>query len=375
MSARTSRTALTLAALPATLLALVLSGCTAGDDRQTSPSTAATAGSADGRVTDVATDLKSPWSMILLASGSTLVSERDSGRVLEIEGDGSKRTVGRVDGVVHEGEGGLLGLAVSPDDPASLYAYETTATDNRIVRVELVGDAGTYSLGTQREVLTGLNKASNHDGGRIAFGPDGDLYATVGDASNPDDAQDPDSLNGKILRLTPTGGVPSDNPTPGSLVWSMGHRNPQGLAWDDEGRMWAAEFGQNTYDEINLIEPGKNYGWPEVEGRARGDAAEAFTDPVLTWSTDEASPSGLAAIGDRLYLAGLGGERLWVIDPGTDRGEDATAGARFVGTLGRIRDVAEGPGDTLRLLTDNTDGRGSPRAGDDRLVSVPLPDR
>jgi glucose/arabinose dehydrogenase len=362
-----NRPTATLAALPAALVAVLLAGCTVDDDRGATPDGTSGRATGDTAVTDLATGLDAPWSMIRLASGSALVSERDSGRILELTASGDRRAVGVVDDVVHEGEGGLLGLAVLTGDPTFLYAYETTADDNRVVRAELRGDAGSYSLGEQETVLDGLAKATNHDGGRIAFGPDGMLYATVGDASDPANAQDPDSLNGKILRMTPTGAVPGDNPRSGSLVWSMGHRNPQGLAWDADGRLWAAEFGQNTFDELNLIEPGKNYGWPEVEGKGGGSR---FTDPVLTWTTDEASPSGLVSVGDRLYLAGLGGERLWVIDPGVDG--DATAEARYVDTLGRIRDVAAGPDDTLWLLTNNTDGRGSPRSGDDRIVEVPL---
>ncbi|ARC56953.1 Quinoprotein glucose dehydrogenase B [Frondihabitans sp. 762G35] len=357
-------------ALPVAVLALLTSACTAADpadERRSGSGSAETAAAAD--VTDVATGLEAPWAMVRLDSGSTLVSQRDDGTVVEVADDGSTRTVGTVDGVVHQGEGGLLGLAVLPGETTWLYAYETTATDNRVVRLPLTGDAGSYALGEQEDVLTGLAKASNHDGGRIAFGPDGMLYVTVGDANDRDAAQDPESLNGKILRMTPTGGVPDDNPTAGSLVYTLGHRNPQGIAWDDEGRMWASEFGQNTYDELNLIEPGENYGWPEVEGEG---SDSRFTDPVVTWSTDEASPSGLVSIGDRLYLAGLGGERLWVIDPGSGDASSASATALLEGDLGRIRDVAEGPGGTLRLLTNNTDGRGDPRRGDDRLVELPL---
>jgi glucose/arabinose dehydrogenase len=218
-------------------------------------------------------------------------------------------------------------------------------------------------------VLDGIAKAGNHNGGRIAFGPDGMLYATVGDAGRPDAAQDADALNGKILRMTPTGGVPDDNPFPGSLVYSLGHRNPQGLAWDDDGQLWAAEFGQDTWDEFNRIEPGGNYGWPIVEGT--GDGSGDFLDPWAQWPTDDASPSGLTYIDGTFFLAGLGGQRLWAIYVDEQQGT-ADPVAWFAGEYGRLRDVAAGPDDTLWVMTNNTDGRGSPRPGDDRILQVRL---
>ena len=166
---------------------------------------------------------------------------------------------------------GCSGMAVDPlfIHDSFVYAYLTTETDNRIMRFRLEPDEpGIYDL---EVILDGIAAAGNHNGGALAFGPDGMLYAGVGDAGNPDNAQDPDSLNGKILRMDPLGNPPTEdpNPDPDSLVWSMGHRNVQGLAWDDDGRLWATEFGQNAFDEVNLIEPGGNYGWPEVEGDGR----------------------------------------------------------------------------------------------------------
>jgi glucose/arabinose dehydrogenase len=313
-----------------------------------------------GTPVDVTTGLSVPWSILRVSDTETLISQRGDGRILSVASDRSPIEVGTVPGVVAEGEGGLLGLAYRD---GWLYAYLTAADDNRIVRMRY--DDG--SLGEPRVVLAGLAKAGNHDGGRIAFGPDGMLYATVGDAGEPDRAQDPASLNGKILRMTPEGDVPDDNPFPGSYVYSMGHRNPQGIAWDSDGQLWAAEFGQDTWDEFNRIEPGANYGWPVVEGQV--DDAR-FVQPVLQWPTDEASPSGLAYVENTFFLASLRGQRVWAIyvdDDGT-----ASAVPWFVEEFGRIRDVAAGPDGTLWFITNNTDGRGDPREGDDRLLQVRL---
>lgn len=173
-----------------------------------------------------------------------------------------------------------------------VYAYYTSDHDNRIVRFRLGGP--------EQPILTGLQRAQNHDGGRIAFGPDGMLYAGVGDARVSPNAQDLTKLNGKILRMRPDGSVPPDNPFPGSLVYSYGHRDVQGLAWDKAGRLWATEFGQNRFDEVNLIVPGANYGWPLIEGHGTGGGR--FRDPLVTWTTAQASPSGAAIIGDTLYV-------------------------------------------------------------------------
>jgi glucose/arabinose dehydrogenase len=318
----------------------------------------------------IAEGLDAPWSILRLPDGGVLVSERDTANVVEVLGDGSLRVAGTVPGVEPGGEGGLLGLAYRAGDGdrgADVYAYFTAASDNRIVRMPLTGAPGSLGLGAPEDVLTGIPKAGNHNGGRIAFGPEGLLYATSGDAGDADAAQDPGSLSGKILRMTPTGGVPPEN-TSGSLVYSLGHRNPQGIAWDSYGRLWASEFGQNTWDELNLIEQGANYGWPIVEGAA-GEAG--FVDPLAQWPTAEASPSGLAILSDTLFLANLRGERLWAVYPGTISAAVDTS-PWFIGEFGRLRDAVPGPDGTLWFLTNNTDGRGSPREGDDRLLQVQL---
>ncbi|AIY00387.1 hypothetical protein ART_0788 [Arthrobacter sp. PAMC 25486] len=326
-------------------------------------------------VIEQATELDSPWSMVGLADGHLLVSERDSGQIVDVAPNGGKQTVGTVPGVVHQGEGGLLGLAMQvgscpgtelldSNNPCfDLFAYLTTAEDNRVVRMPLLGETGSRTLGPATPIITGIPQGSNHNGGRIAFGPDGMLYAGTGDAGNRNNAQDPASLGGKILRTTRDGDVPTGNPLPNSPVWSLGHRNVQGLAWDETGRMWASEFGQNTWDELNQITAGNNYGWPLVEGK---DTDRHFTNPVLTWPTSEASPSGIAIAGTTLYMAALRGERLWQI--ALDGAPSAHA--RLTHQLGRLRDVALTPDGRLLVLTNNTDGRGDPMPGDDKIVEI-----
>jgi glucose/arabinose dehydrogenase len=309
----------------------------------------------------VATGLSVPWGIAFLADGDALVAERNSGKILRIAANGSRpRTVMTVPGVSADGEGGLLGLAISPQYSRDrlVYAYLTAASDNRIVRFRLGGQV--------HNVLTGLQKAGIHDGGRIAFGPDGKLYAGVGDAGNSANAQDRGSLNGKILRMNPNGSTPSGNPFD-SLVWSWGHRNVQGLAWDRSGRLWASEFGQNARDEVNLIRRGRNYGWPEVEGTGSTQGGR-FTNPLVTWATSDASPSGVAIIGSNLYVAALQGECVWRIPL---RGASLGKPVRMLaGRYGRIRTVVAAPDGTLWVATSNRDGRGSPRSGDDRIVAI-----
>jgi glucose/arabinose dehydrogenase len=309
----------------------------------------------------VATGLSVPWGIAFLPDGDALVAERTTARILRLpSGGGKPRTVMRVPGVVAAGEGGLLGLAVSPRYASDrlVYAYLTSNSDNRIVRFKLGGKVQT--------VLTGLQKAGIHNGGRIAFGPDGKLYAGVGDAGNTANAQDRGAMNGKILRMDPDGGVPAGNPFD-SRIWSWGHRNVQGLAWDRAGRLWASEFGQNTRDEVNLIRRGRNYGWPDVEGTGDTQGGR-FTNPLVTWATSEASPSGAAIIGSHLYVAALRGECVWRIPL---RGASLGKPTRMLaGRYGRIRTVVAAPDGTLWVATSNRDGRGAPRSGDDRIIAI-----
>ena len=315
-----------------------------------------------GDVQVIATDLDVPWDLEFLDDGSALVTERNTARIRLVEPDGELTDIGEVPGVSASGEGGLLGIALHQD---WLYAMFTAGGDNRVVRMEFDGE----SLGEPEVIVEGLPKAGIHNGGRIVFGPDGMLYIGAGDASDGSNAQDLDSPAGKILRVTPDGDVPDDNPFDGSPVWSYGHRNVQGLAFDDEGRLWASEFGQNTWDELNLIDAGENYGWPEVEGIAEDDE---FIDPVLQWSTDEASPSGIAYVRDTIFMAGLRGQRLWQIPvPDGSAGEPE---AFFDGEYGRLRHAELAPDGSLWLLTNNTDGRSrsGPGPDDDRILRVSL---
>lgn len=314
-----------------------------------------------GEEVALAQDLAAPWS-IAFVEGTALISERDTARILEIAEDGVVREVAVIGGVEPRGEGGLLGIAVHD---GQLYAYSTGADENRVQRFALKGAPGALELGEAETILSGISAGTNHNGGRIAFGPDGMLYVTVGDAGESDTAQDPYSLSGKILRVAPDGDVPADNPFEGSPVYSLGHRNPQGLAWDDDGTLYASEFGQDTWDELNVIEPGGNYGWPEVEGIAQRDG---FIDPVQQWSPDAASPSGIAIAAGSIFVANLRGELLREV-PLDDLGASAEY---FAGDSGRLRDVVVAPDGALWILTNNTDGRGDPRDGDDRVIRVPL---
>lgn len=350
-------------------LSLVVTGwltaCTLGDaagEPPPPPAAASPRSTPAAEPVTIVAGLEAPWSLARIAT-SMLISERDTGRIRELTAAGALRDVLTVEDVAHGGEGGLLGLAFDGD--VGLYVYSTAADGNRVQRYVVEGAPGALRLTDPRTIVESLPRAGNHNAGRIAFGPDGMLYVPVGDAGDRGAAQDPAAMNGKILRLEPDGGIPPDNPTPGSPVYSLGHRNVQGLAWALDGRLFASEFGQNTWDELNEIIPGGNYGWPVVEGEGGGD--QGFVDPLQTWPTDAASPSGIAVIDDRILIANLRGEVLRSV-PLTDLG---TSREFFAGTFGRLRDVAAGADGAIWVLTNNTDGRGDPREGDDRIIAIP----
>lgn len=309
----------------------------------------------------LATGLQAPWS-IAFHAGTPLVSERGSARILAVGTGGALTPIATIAGVSGSGEGGLLGITVRD---GYLYAYFTASDGNRIERYPLTGTGTAARLGAAQLLLGGIPSRSNHNGGRLAFGPDGMLYASTGDAGTGSRSQDLGSLAGKILRMTPDGKLPSNNPFAGSYVYSYGHRNVQGLAWAADGSMYASEFGENTWDELNLIKAGGNYGWPEVEGKA-GNAK--YIDPLQQWPTSAASPSGIAIAGAHIYIANLRGERLRKVPL------SATGSATefYVKQYGRLRDVVVAPDGRLYILTNNTDGRGTPQTGDDRILSVPL---
>ncbi|GLY95885.1 PQQ-dependent sugar dehydrogenase [Actinoplanes sp. NBRC 103695] len=303
----------------------------------------------------VATDIDVPWGLAFLPDGSALIAQREKATIMQVKPGSPAREAYRVPGVDAAGEGGLLGLALAGD---WVYAYITADDDNRIIRFKLGSDA------KPEVIFSGLAKAGNHNGGRIAFGPDGMLYVGTGDAAEPPRSQDAGSNNGKILRLTPEGKPAPGNPEAGSPIWTSGHRNVQGLAWTADGTMYATEFGQNRLDEVNKIEKGENYGWPEVEGDEDGDSR--FTEPLVTWATSDASPSGAAIAGDTLYVAALRGQRLWTVPLGG--GEPR---AYFTGKWGRLRTVAVAPDGALWLTTSNTDRDENVRDGDDRILRFP----
>jgi len=314
-----------------------------------------------------------PWGLAFLPDGTALVTLRDRGEVLHVSEGAKPVPVGQVPGVQPDGEGGLLGIAVSPafSSDRAVFVYLTSRDDNRVMRMTLSGN----TLRPGPVIVKGIAKAGNHDGGRLAFGPDGYLYISTGDAGQRDPAQDKASLNGKILRVTSTGAPAPGNPFAGSRVWSLGHRNVQGMAWTRAGAatwiMYASEFGQNTWDELNRIEPGRNYGWPDVEGIAH---RAGFVDPLVQWPTDEASPSGIAVGADgAVYMAALRGQSLWRI-PLDIKGKAGTPQRLLKGKYGRLRTVVSAPDRRLWLVTSNT-FRGDPAPGDDRILALRLPVR
>ncbi len=366
------RTAVVLAAAGA-----LVAGCSdGGGDAEPSVSTASPtdvpsspAGSTQPRALKltvagtVATGIEVPWGLAFLPDRSALVGERDSGKVKRIAG-GRVTEVGTVPGVASSSEGGLLGLAVDPKYPARpfVYAYYSTGKDNRIARLTFENGR----IGSPEVILDGIPMSAIHNGGRLRFGPDGFLYAGTGDGSDRPNSQNDDSLGGKILRLTTDGKAAPGNPG-GRLWFSKGHRNVQGLAFDGS-QLYAAEFGQDTWDELNAITSGANYGWPAAEGVSQLDG---MVDPIAQWRTSDASPSGITFAQGHIFMAGLRGERLWAI-PVADGRRTGEPVAYFTKRFGRLRTVEAAPDGSLWLTTSNTDGRGNPKPGDDRILRVTI---
>ncbi len=319
-----------------------------------------------GTPRDLVTGLSVPWAIAFLPGGDALVTERDTARLLRVTPAGKMSVVGKVPGVSPAGEGGLLGVAVSPSYSRDhfVFLYYSAASENRIMRFSYDG----HGLGDERTLVKGIPRGPIHNGGRLAFGPDHLLYASTGETGRGGLAQDRSSLGGKILRMTLDGDPAPGNPFH-TLVWTYGHRNVQGIAWDPRGHMFATEFGQDRFDEVNRITKGGDYGWPVVEGF--GGDRKRYTAPLLTWSTDEASPSGLAYAGGSLWAAGLGGRRLWQVPVAAD-GTVSQPKAHFEGRYGRLRAVAAAPDGSLWVSTSNRDGRGDPSSVDDRILVIPV---
>jgi len=312
----------------------------------------------------VATGIEVPWGLAFLPDRTALVAERDSADVKRIVG--SRVTdAGTVPGVEPRSEGGLLGLAVDPQFATRpyVYAYYSSGDDNRVARFTWRNNRIT----DPQVILDGIPMSSVHNGGRLRFGPDGFLYVATGDGSDGENAQDDGSLGGKILRITGDGRPAQGNPNPASPIFSRGHRNVQGLAFGGN-QLYAAEFGQNRWDELNAIKPGGNYGWPAAEGIER---LEGMVDPIAQWEVEDASPSGIAYAQGHIFMAGLRGERLWAI-PVADGRRTGEPVAFFTNQLGRLRTVETAPDGSLWLTTSNTDGRGDVRDGDDRILRLTI---
>ncbi len=305
------------------------------------------------------------WALDFLPDGSLIFTER-GGKVFIFNQykDTAPKMLAEFSDVVSVGEGGLLGIAVHPRFAENnfIYLYHTYGKNgelfNRVIRMKKLGDA----LVEKKIIIDVIPGAEVHNGGRIKFGPDGMLYITTGDAAFPAHAQDIGSLAGKILRVNDDGTIPERNPFPNSAVYSYGHRNPQGLAWDSEGNLWATEHGSSAGDEVNLIFSGKNYGWPTIRGMGKNTGMES---PVIESGSSTWAPSGAAFFDDSFFFTGLRGQALYEFD--VDMG---TIKTHFKGQFGRVRDVVRGPDNFLYLLTSTRDGRGIPMKGDDQIIRI-----
>ncbi len=304
------------------------------------------------------------WALDFLPDGSLIFTERGGKVFILVEPMGLPRLLAEFSDVSSAGEGGLLGIAVHPrfTENNFIYLYHTYSNNgelfNRVIRMKKSG----YALVEKKIIVDAIPGAEVHNGGRIKFGHDGMLYITTGDAAFPAHAQDIGSLAGKILRVNDDGTIPKSNPFPNSAVYSYGHRNPQGLAWDSEGGLWETEHGASAGDEINRIVSGKNYGWPTIRGVEKNTGMES---PVLESGSSTWAPSGAAFFGGSFFFTGLRGQALYELDIKT-----RSLKTHFKGQFGRVRDVVRGPDNFLYLLTSTRDGRGIPMKGDDQIIRI-----
>ncbi|MDO8669652.1 MAG: PQQ-dependent sugar dehydrogenase [Candidatus Buchananbacteria bacterium] len=312
----------------------------------------------------IADNLNIPWEIAFLPTGEMLVTER-VGNLLKI---GLDKKIIKIEGVNPVGEGGLQGLVLHPDFKKNnwLYFYLTTQKNQKLInRVERY-KLDSNKLTEKKIILDNIPADQYHDGGRIAFGPDRKLYITTGDAGQSKEAQNLNYLGGKILRLNDDGSIPSDNPY-GTAVYSYGHRNPQGLAWDESGNLWATEHGRSVplsgYDELNLIKKGGNYGWPNVQGKQE---KEGMISPVIQSGADKTwAPAGTVYLDGQIFFTGLRGESLYQFNIGTKK-----LTAHFFKEYGRLRALTIGPDGFFYLSTSNRDGRGTVNDGDDKIIKI-----
>ncbi|NBQ93216.1 MAG: hypothetical protein EBU06_04630 [Micrococcales bacterium] len=376
-----------------------------------------------GTPTNILTNLEAPWELLFLPDGQALVDERNSGTILQIDKDLKATKVAFTSTrppCIKFCEGGTLGMAYAADRPngeLSLFVFLTTLTDNRILKYDLNKVDGNWTLANQRVLLKGINRSglsTTHNGGRLAIGPDGKLWVTLGDAGmRAATSQNWNALGGSVLRLNVDGTVPDDNPRAGSFIWAKGLRDSQGMAWDSYGNMWTTEFGNDTWDELNLMQKGHNYGWPYAEGFYKfvetplppgnpGSNEQGtpnnpaptpnipvmpsvkelmkdpkFTPPMLTWHPKDAACSGITYVENTLISACLRGGKLWVIPVRGDK-QLGKPQAFYTGEFGRLRKAVVAPDGGLWILTSNKDGRGGWSQGgeqysvDDRIIRVEL---
>ncbi len=325
------------------------------------------------RVTIIAQNLDTPWSLVFLPDNTVLITERP-GRVRHIDAKGNLETtpVATLSQVKEIGEGGLLGMTLSPDFASNhfiyfYYTYKDSGSGNTLNRVVRM-DYSDGKLSNEKILVDAIPGASNHNGGRIKFGSDKLLYIGTGDGEVPSHAQDTNSLAGKILRVTENGDPASGNPF-NNRVYSYGHRNVQGLAWNKDGQLFATEHGpsglQSCCDEVNKIELGKNYGWPIIQDT---QTKEGMVTPIKSSGKDTWAPSGMAYLNNSLYFAGLRGQTLY---KATLQGNSIVDFKEYLkGEYGRLRDVVVGPDGMLYITTSNQDGRGTPKAGDDKILRI-----